>query len=55
MAYSKRHRLFSKKIHVTSVPVDDQEKALDLYTNILGFIKKIEAPLGEYKWLTLMD
>ncbi|WP_338155905.1 hypothetical protein [Vibrio comitans] len=26
-----------------------------MYTNILGFIKKIEAPLGEYKWLTLMD
>lgn len=43
------------KIHVTSVPVDDQEKALDFYTNVLGFIKKIEIPLGEYKWLTVVS
>ena len=43
------------KIYVTSVPVDDQEKALDFYTNILGFIKKTEVPLGEYKWLTVVS
>ncbi|MGF1681951.1 VOC family protein [Photobacterium minamisatsumaniensis] len=43
------------KICVTSVPVENQEKALDFYTNILGFIKKTEVPLGEYKWLTVVS
>lgn len=43
------------KICVTSVPVEDQEKALDFYTSILGFIKKTEVPLGEYKWLTVVS
>ncbi|MFA0568723.1 VOC family protein [Vibrio gallaecicus] len=43
------------KICVTSVPVTDQDQALDFYTNILGFIKKTEVPLGEYKWLTLVS
>ncbi|MDO6428552.1 VOC family protein [Thalassotalea sp. 1_MG-2023] len=42
------------KIYVTSVPVDDQEKALAFYTKVLGFIKKKEVPLGEYKWLTVV-
>ncbi len=43
------------KIVVTSVPVEDQDKALDFYTNILGFIKKTEVPLGEHKWLTVVS
>lgn len=43
------------KIYVTSVPVDDQEKALAFYTDVLGFIKKTEVPLGEYKWLTVVS
>lgn len=43
------------KIYVTSVPVDNQDKALDFYTNTLGFIKKNEVPLGEYKWLTVVS
>ncbi|MFS1475966.1 VOC family protein [Vibrio lentus] len=43
------------KIVVTSVPVEDQDRALDFYTNILGFIKKTEVPLGEYKWLTVVS
>lgn len=43
------------KIYVTSVPVDDQQKALDFYTQMLGFIKKKDIPLGEYKWLTLVS
>lgn len=43
------------KIYVTSVPVDDQDKALDFYTNKLGFVKKTEVPLGEYKWLTVVS
>lgn len=43
------------KIYVTSVPVDDQEKAFDFYTRVLGFIKKKDIPLGEYKWLTVVS
>lgn len=43
------------KIYVTSVPVEDQDKALDFYTQTLGFIKKKEVPLGEYKWLTVVS
>lgn len=43
------------RIHVTSVPVDDQEKALRFYTEVLGFIKKTEIPMGEHKWLTVVS
>lgn len=43
------------KICLTSVPVEDQDKALNFYTNILGFIKKAEVPLGEHKWLTVVS
>jgi catechol 2,3-dioxygenase-like lactoylglutathione lyase family enzyme len=43
------------KITVTSVFVDDQDKALAFYTDILGFVKKTEVPLGEYKWLTVVS
>lgn len=43
------------KVYVTSVPVDDQDKALDFYTRILGFIKKKDVSLGEYKWLTVVS
>ena len=43
------------KIHVTSVPVDDQDKALKFYTEKLGFVKKTEVPLGEHKWLTVVS
>ncbi len=35
--------------------VDDQDKALKFYTEILGFMKKTEVPLGEYKWLTVVS
>lgn len=42
------------KIVVTSVLVDDQDKALAFYTNVLGFVKKTEVPLGEFKWLTVV-
>ena len=41
------------KIIVTSVPVDDQQKAFDFYTEILGFEKKHDIPLGEHRWLTV--
>ena len=42
------------KIVVTSVFVDDQDKALAFYTNVLGFVKKTEIPLGEARWLTVV-
>lgn len=43
------------KIDLTSVPVDDQDKALDFYTRVLGFVKKTEVPVGEHKWLTVVS
>lgn len=43
------------KIHVTSVPVDNQDKALRFYTGKLGFLKKTEVPMGEHKWLTVVS
>ncbi|WP_223669618.1 VOC family protein [Kangiella shandongensis] len=43
------------KIHVTSVPVDDQDKALRFYTQVLGFIKKTDIPMGEHRWLTVVS
>ena len=43
------------KIVVTSVYVDDQEKALEFYTSRLGFVKKTDIPLGEGRWLTVVD
>lgn len=41
------------KIKLTSVLVADQDKALAFYTDVLGFLKKKDIPLGEYKWLTV--
>lgn len=43
------------RIYVTSVAVEDQERALDFYTRVLGFIKKKDIPLGEHKWLTVVS
>jgi catechol 2,3-dioxygenase-like lactoylglutathione lyase family enzyme len=42
------------RIHLTSVMVDDQAKALHFYTEVLGFQKKTEIPLGEHAWLTVV-
>ncbi len=41
------------RIDLTSVMVDDQEKALQFYTSKLGFIKMADMPIGEYRWLTV--
>ena len=41
------------KIKVTSVYVDDQEKALRFYTEVLGFVKKNDFSQGPYRWLTV--
>jgi catechol 2,3-dioxygenase-like lactoylglutathione lyase family enzyme len=43
------------KIHITSVFVDDQDKALKFYTEVLGFVKKTEIPLGDDRWLTVVS
>jgi len=43
------------KIVVTSVLVDDQEKALQFYTDVLGFKKKTDIPMGEARWLTVVS
>lgn len=43
------------RINVTSVFVDDQEKALQFYTEILGFEKKHDIPLGSDRWLTVVS
>jgi glyoxylase I family protein len=41
------------RIKLTSIMVDDQDKALNFYTEVLGFKKKHEIPVGQYKWLTV--
>jgi catechol 2,3-dioxygenase-like lactoylglutathione lyase family enzyme len=43
------------RINLASVHVDDQEKALRFYTEVLGFVKKTEVPLGEHRWLTVVS
>ena len=42
------------RIVLTSVFVDDQDKALKFYTETLGFVKKTEVPLGDMRWLTVV-
>lgn len=42
-------------IIVTSLFVDNQEKALDFYTHTLGFVKKHDEPVGEYRWIALVS
>ena len=43
------------KINLNSVFVDDQEKALKFYTEVLGFVKKHDIPVGQFKWLTVVS
>jgi predicted enzyme related to lactoylglutathione lyase len=43
------------KIQLTSVYVDDQEKALRFYTDVLGFVKKADVRNGPYRWLTVVS
>lgn len=58
MAYARPVRTGEEhpmKIHLTSVFVDDQAKAEHFYTEILGFVKKHDVPLGEEaRWLTVV-
>jgi predicted enzyme related to lactoylglutathione lyase len=43
------------KIKVTSILVDDQEKALHFYTEVLGLVKKADFSQGPYRWLTVVS
>jgi len=43
------------RINMTSVLVDDQVKALRFYTDVLGFVKKNDVPVGEARWLTVVS
>jgi catechol 2,3-dioxygenase-like lactoylglutathione lyase family enzyme len=43
------------RITITSVLVDDQDNALRFYTEVLGFAKKTEMPVGEHRWLTVVS
>jgi catechol 2,3-dioxygenase-like lactoylglutathione lyase family enzyme len=43
------------RIKLTSIMVDDQDKALRFYTEVLGFRKKHDIPVGAYKWLTVVS
>lgn len=43
------------KIRLNSVFVDDQDKALRFYTEVLGFVKSKDIPVGEFKWLTVVS
>lgn len=43
------------KIKLTSVFVDDQDKALHFYTQTLSFVKKKDFPVGQFKWLTVVS
>jgi predicted enzyme related to lactoylglutathione lyase len=42
------------KIGLTSIYVDDQERALRFYTDVLGFVKKMDVSQGPYRWLTVV-
>ena len=43
------------RIALTSVLVNDQEQALRFYTEVLGFVKKQDVPIGEHRWLTVVS
>jgi catechol 2,3-dioxygenase-like lactoylglutathione lyase family enzyme len=43
------------KVKLSSVMVDDQDKALRFYTEALGFVKKNDIPMGEARWLTVVS
>ncbi len=43
------------KIQLTSVFVDDQDKALRFYVEVLGFVKKQDFPVGKFRWITVVS
>src|SRR5262249_47245162 len=49
------HTLPLMRIKLTSIMVDNQDKALKFYTEVFGFVKKHEIPMGEFRWLTVVS
>ena len=47
--------MLSMRIKLTSIMVEDQDKALRFYTEVLGFQKKHDIPVGEYRWITVIS
>jgi len=43
------------KLKLMGIFVDDQDKALKFYTDVLGFAKKLDFPMGKFKWLTVVS
>ena len=43
------------RITLSGVFVEDQAKALEFYTNVIGFVKKEDIPVGQYRWLTVVS
>lgn len=43
------------RINLTSVMVDDQDRALRFYTEVLGFVQKHDIPMGEHRWITVVS
>lgn len=43
------------RIHLASVLVDDQDRALKFYTEVLGFARKHDVPMGEHRWITVVS
>jgi predicted enzyme related to lactoylglutathione lyase len=43
------------RIKLTSIMVDNQDRALKFYTQVFGFVKKHDIPVGEYRWLTVVS
>ena len=42
-----------RKVPYVALMVSDQDKALEFYTDVLGFVKKHDIPVGEYRWITV--
>lgn len=51
----RRSERTTMKIKLSSVFVEDQDKALAFYTDVLGFVKKQDVPVGAFKWLTVVS
>lgn len=43
------------RIKLNSILVDDQDKALKFYTEVMGFVKKHDMPVGEFRWITVVS
>lgn len=44
----------SARIYITNILVNDQARALEFYTQKLGFVPKMDVPAGEYRWITVV-